>query len=120
MRIRFPWFTLYAEPNGAPRWRVACAMLAHEALELVCGSEVAHANRWARRYAIGAPDTYPLPGQRGSQFVIAMGDSLPTVVDGAILYVTNGTSSGHGASGAVINVPTGYVPVAAITLTTSP
>ncbi len=95
MRLRLPWCTLYAEPDGAPRWRVLGAMLAHEAVELCCGTAVAHRMRAAHRYAIGTSER---PGLRASEFVInaaAITDDadLPEVIDGATLIVRKSNPS---------------------------
>ncbi len=54
MRLRFPGFTLYAEPRGH-RIRCLVEMAKHEWVEHRWGTLVAHAMPGAARFAIGAP-----------------------------------------------------------------
>lgn len=112
LRIRFPWFTLEAEPGARPRWRCALAMLGHELLHLI-GVDPhrpgALGYRSTLRYAIGAPTTRGLPGLRGSFRVVGSDTDLDTlpVLDGVTLYVTDGIGQDVGGTGAVVEVRRG-------------
>lgn len=96
MKLQFPWFTLYGEPNGH-RIRCFFAMMWHEILHLV-GLDPHNENSFGYastlRYNIGVPATKMLPGLSGSFLFSVHGEELPTVVDGAYLYSFDGISGG--------------------------
>jgi hypothetical protein len=78
--IRFPWFTLYGQPDRPgrlARLRCVAAMLVHELVELVAGSTAAHSMRAAARYAIGAYTVTVPASQRNKLYFTTVADGFP-------------------------------------------
>ncbi len=81
MKFRFPWFTLYGQPDGHPV-RCAVAMFAHEFVwSPLFGHERAHEMQVARRFAIGVvPEVLITPTVTGR---MQYGNQLSITVTGA-------------------------------------
>lgn len=80
--IKFPWFTLYGQPDKPGKLaRIKCAasMLVHEAVELVAGSKVAHSMNSAMRYSIGAPTISVPASRRNNLYFTTIADGFPEV-----------------------------------------
>lgn len=94
MKINFPWFTLYAEPNGH-RVRCYLAMILHELLHLLGidpHNEGSFGYSQSIRYSIGIPSTNLSPGLAGSNLFAIYGEELPPVIDGVYLYLFDNVS----------------------------
>lgn len=80
--IKFPWFTLYGQPDKPgklARLKCAASMLVHEAVELMAGSKVAHSMDAAMRYNIGAPTISVPASRRNNLYLTTTANGFPDI-----------------------------------------
>lgn len=106
--IRFPWRTVHATTPS--RLRAYYEILKHEALELMFGSERAHARPAAVRYALGVPTPAGLPGLRGANYRPVIITDAHSVSDGV---TTNGDETLTSASAPFTDADVGRVVIGA-------